>query len=562
MSVMGTVDAFWNEAPGCFKRGPSKMKSRKTLEELPDLPCRSRRNSSGQASAWPWVLVLVLLQLGLKVAAAQGVGPAPKPAVQVIEEEPIFRLEAEGPSSLVTGLTFAPDGQTLYVTGWDKIVRVWTLDRAEGKFKLDRPATFRVPIGPGLEGAINSLAVSSDAKGEWLAVAGQGLMRGLAAGFRKPGLFIPPTLIPPEMKLDQGQIEVFNTRSNPRRLQPLRGHKGGVLALSMAPLEPGQPIVLASAALEGEESVVQVWDVERGKPLARLPGLPKPTSNAGRPGLVVRRRGAGPREIDVAIAWGDGRLRLWDVATEPAHVTEYLDGAYNVPIGWFGPNGLVTASYDSKARAGQLRSWIQQANGGLGVKTLVQFPAASDVIVDVPRAMAFVGAPPGVVPQQAAILLARLPLVPPGGLPASQIEYLLQLHSLDPAVPGQLRARQPRCRAGIEAANAGSGRRSHRGASGGGVQARSRGHDLLHQGLARRQVGSESNSSQPRPDSAAGGPGPQGKRLGITPVRKAEGSPGRSAQRAVARRFHRRPQDPSDLGADQWVGNSSRPGRS
>ena len=33
----------------------------------------------------------------------------------------------------------------------------------------------------------------------------------MAAGFRKPGLFMPLTLIPEEMKLDQGQIEVFNT---------------------------------------------------------------------------------------------------------------------------------------------------------------------------------------------------------------------------------------------------------------------------------------------------------------------------------------------------------------
>ncbi len=156
------------------------MKSRETLEESRSCLAHAHRISSGQASAWP--LILVLLHLGLKVAAAQGVGPAPQPALQVSDEEPIFRLEADGPSSLVTGLAFAPDGQTLYVAGWDKIVRVWTLDRAEGKFKLDRPATFRVPIGPGLDGAINSLAVSSDAQ---RGVAGGGRARASCAAWRR-----------------------------------------------------------------------------------------------------------------------------------------------------------------------------------------------------------------------------------------------------------------------------------------------------------------------------------------------------------------------------------------
>ena len=513
------------------------MKSRETLQESPDFPCPCRRISSGRAPAWP--LVMVLLQLGLNVAAAQGIGPAPQPALPVSAEEPIFRLEAGGPSSLVTGLAFAPDGQTLYVAGWDKIVRVWALDRAKGEFQLDRPATFRVPIGPGLDGAINSLAVSSDAKGEWLAVAGQGLMRGMAAGFRKPGLFMPLTLIPEEMKLDQGQIEVFNTRSNPRRLRPLRGHRGGVLALAIAPIELGQPVVLASAAKEGEECVVRVWDVESGQPLATLPGLPLPTSNGDRPRLVVRRRGAGPREIDVAIAWGDGLLRLWNLAAEPAHATERRDGRYNVLIDWFGPNGLVTASYESGARAGQLRSWSQQANGGLGVGTLVQFPAANDGRVDVPRAMALFGAPPGgaaagghppgPAPPRPAWRSARFP---------DRVSAAASFSRSSLAWPGP-GALHPRCCARIEAAHAGPGRRSHRGAFGGGVQARSRGHDLLHQGVAGRQVGSDSNSSQPGPDGAAGGPGPQGRGLGITPSPGAQGSPGRSAPHAVARRFHR-----------------------
>ena len=86
-----------------------------------------------------WCFGMVLMQVGMRIAPAQGVGPAPQPALRASDEEPIFRLEADGPSSLVTGLAFAPDGQTLYVAGWDKIVRVWTLDRAEGKFQARSP---------------------------------------------------------------------------------------------------------------------------------------------------------------------------------------------------------------------------------------------------------------------------------------------------------------------------------------------------------------------------------------------------------------------------------------
>ena len=43
------------------------------------------------------------------------------------KKEPLFRLEAGGPTSRVTALAFSPDGQTLYAAGGDKVVRVWRL---------------------------------------------------------------------------------------------------------------------------------------------------------------------------------------------------------------------------------------------------------------------------------------------------------------------------------------------------------------------------------------------------------------------------------------------------
>src|SRR5216683_4813260 len=123
------------------------------------------------------VLLLALTGAGLR---------SEEPVLPPGEKEPVLRLEAGGPTSLVTALAFSPDGKLLYVGGWDKVVRVWRLDNT-GQFVLDR-AAYRVPLGPGLAGAINSIALSED--GVWLAVGGNGVFRG-AAGFQQRGWVYP-----------------------------------------------------------------------------------------------------------------------------------------------------------------------------------------------------------------------------------------------------------------------------------------------------------------------------------------------------------------------------------
>src|SRR5262249_17849291 len=74
----------------------------------------------------------VLLTLWLLVSN-QPVARAQESPLPPGEKEPVLRLEAGGPTSFVTALAFSPDGQTLYVAGFDKVVRSWTWDAAKNE---------------------------------------------------------------------------------------------------------------------------------------------------------------------------------------------------------------------------------------------------------------------------------------------------------------------------------------------------------------------------------------------------------------------------------------------
>jgi WD40 repeat protein len=177
------------------------------------------------------------------------------------------------------------------------------------RFAPDPVSTFRVPLGPGLNGAINALAISAD--GRWLAVGGRSVVAG-GAGFRDLGRVIPASAMTPDMKRDQGTIHVFDTRT--REVRTLTGHYGEVLALTFAHQEGESPF-LASAARERdyrpgrenqETGVVRFWKVLEPEPAAsRIAGvlLPEPTV---RPVLSAWRSGTGDKGFRVAIAWETG----------------------------------------------------------------------------------------------------------------------------------------------------------------------------------------------------------------------------------------------------------------
>jgi WD40 repeat protein len=240
------------------------------------------------------------------------------------ERAPVLRLEAGGPTAQVTSMAFSPDGKSLYVAGLDKVVRVWSRDAKDRRFEPVN--AYRVPLGPGIDGALNAVAVSPD--GKWMATGGNGAKR-LTAGLREPGLvWLPSTgALSKEMQQDQGTIYLFNTIDG--TVRRLRGHTGTIWSLQF--VQGANAPILASAAkkrVAGEEQYqaeLKLWNVESGKELGDAPTDKMPSVQAGEPlGLAAWFGGGNTR---VALAAGDGRIRLWDV--KAGKVVEAADETRN-----------------------------------------------------------------------------------------------------------------------------------------------------------------------------------------------------------------------------------------
>jgi WD40 repeat protein len=237
--------------------------------------------------------------------------------LQLGDNDPQLRLETGGPTSAVTALAFSPTGDTLYVGGWDKVVRTWKLDEKTSKF-VKQAKSYRIPIGPALDGAINAIAVSPD--GKWLAAAGRGVVRG-AAGFRKSGWMVDEILTP-EMRLDMGMIYLFDTQADVPTLRLLRGHAGVVIGLAFAPRHDNKLPLLVSAAREQdaktnkEFGTVRLWDVDpqANAPLVKEASERLPDPGLKRPALVPWHTGNDKDQVRIFIASDDRDFRLWDVA--------------------------------------------------------------------------------------------------------------------------------------------------------------------------------------------------------------------------------------------------------
>jgi WD40 repeat protein len=264
------------------------------------------------------ISLAILLLVCAAVARAADEAPLPPG-----DAKPVLQLEAGGPTAAVTAMVFSGDGKTLYVGGLDKVVRVWEVE-AENKGAWALKRSFRVPIGPGVSGAINALALSPD--GRWLAVGGRSVMRG-ESEFKQPGLVVPTKALSETMWLDSGTIHVFDLK-NPAAGKVLRGHKGEVRALAFGPERDGKPPLLVSAAMERDGETpyasVRLWDAAKGGDALAVQKLPSKPLEKDRPALAVWHTGDGNTQVRAAVVWPSfelsDKVKLDDIKDEQGHV--------------------------------------------------------------------------------------------------------------------------------------------------------------------------------------------------------------------------------------------------
>jgi len=238
--------------------------------------------------------VICVLFLSCQMAAAQN-------------REPLLMLETGGHLAPVWSLAFTPDGRQLISAGDDKVIRVWSLQKA----KTTR--VIRANAGPGNNGKIYALALSSD--GRWLAVGGS---LGPVEHDR-----------PPE-QMSRHKIRLYDFATG-GLVALLLGHKDVVRGLSFSP----DSSKLISA---GYDNRAIIWDMETHAVTRRLSFVPDNArltsidygNDAGRANLesstmIQRLEGEHTDRVSAAAfshdgqhavtaSW-DGSVRLWQVDT-------------------------------------------------------------------------------------------------------------------------------------------------------------------------------------------------------------------------------------------------------
>ncbi len=270
------------------------------------------------------------------------------------KERPWLVLDAGGHTASVSQVLFTPDARRVLSVSADRTVRLWDVGTGEAVH------TFRLPIGPGSEGALLAAALSPD--GRRLAVAGMPCGAGrdgvpihildletrqVAKVIREHtdlihGLAFSPDAGKYLASASGDRLGAVYDVATGKPVCLCKGHTEGVRQVAWHP----QGRLLATASFDGS---ARLWEIPSGRPLAVLPG--------------------GDSKI-LAVAWspdGDtlatgtlhGSVALWGRDGTPRR-TYTLPGARGGPINVtslaFTPHGreLLYTGVDSTGRAGLL----------------------------------------------------------------------------------------------------------------------------------------------------------------------------------------------------------------
>jgi WD40 repeat protein len=223
--------------------------------------------------------------------------PTPIPPVpsNADSASPLLVLDAGGHTAVVRKIGFTPDNQRLVTVSHDKTVRIW--DVASGEVLQ----VIRLPIGPGVEGQLEAVAISPD--GQRIAVG------GTPFGLGKLGVLIHV------LSLETGQVQ-----------QVLKGNREIISSLAFS--SDGKRLLASS-----NDGIAVIYDVTTGQALHELTGHKDRIFSAV----------FSPDGKRVATASPDRTGRLWSATTGQLEVELKGHSQPLISVAW-SPDGQTIAT--------------------------------------------------------------------------------------------------------------------------------------------------------------------------------------------------------------------------